>query len=58
MKIAMIGAGYVGLVSSVCFAELSHEVIIVDTISALRSMSFPRHARVGERLGGNWRKGL
>ncbi len=58
MKIAVIGAGYVGLVSSVCFAELGHEVIIVDTISALCSISFSRHVRVGERLGGTWRKEL
>lgn len=30
MKITMIGAGYVGLVSGVCFAELGHEVVCVD----------------------------
>ncbi|RAP75295.1 UDP-glucose dehydrogenase family protein [Paenibacillus montanisoli] len=30
MKIAVIGTGYVGLVSGVCFAELKHEVICVD----------------------------
>ena len=30
MKLAMIGSGYVGLVSGVCFAELEHEVICVD----------------------------
>lgn len=30
MKIAMIGAGYVGLVSGVCFSDFGHEVICVD----------------------------
>jgi UDPglucose 6-dehydrogenase len=30
MKIAMIGAGYVGLVSGACFSEFGHHVICVD----------------------------
>ena len=30
MKICMIGTGYVGLVSGVCFADLGNDVICVD----------------------------
>ena len=31
MKVTMIGAGYVGLVSGACFSDFGHEVIVVDT---------------------------
>ncbi len=34
MKIAMIGSGYVGLVSGVCFADFGHEVVCVDKDAA------------------------
>lgn len=30
MKLAMIGTGYVGLVSGVCFSDFGHEVVCVD----------------------------
>jgi UDPglucose 6-dehydrogenase len=33
MKIAMIGTGYVGLVSGVCFSDFGHDVICVDKMS-------------------------
>ncbi|WP_159997292.1 UDP-glucose/GDP-mannose dehydrogenase family protein [Roseomonas sp. 18066] len=45
MKIAMIGAGYVGLVSGACFAEFGTDVCVVDTeiskIEALREGRIP-----------------
>jgi UDPglucose 6-dehydrogenase len=31
VKICMVGAGYVGLVSGACFADFGHEVVCVDT---------------------------
>ncbi|OLP52747.1 UDP-glucose 6-dehydrogenase [Rhizobium rhizosphaerae] len=34
MKITMIGAGYVGLVSGVCFSDFGHDVICVDKDTA------------------------
>ena len=30
MKLCMIGTGYVGLVSGVCFADLGNNIICVD----------------------------
>jgi UDP-glucose 6-dehydrogenase len=30
MKVCIVGTGYVGLVTGVCFSELGHEVICVD----------------------------
>ena len=45
MKICMIGAGYVGLVSGTCFAELGNNVICVDNnsnkISKLKNGEIP-----------------
>jgi UDPglucose 6-dehydrogenase len=45
MKITVIGSGYVGLVSGVCFAKLGHEVVCVDKdekkISQLKSGVVP-----------------
>lgn len=45
MKIAMIGTGYVGLVSGVCFSDFGHDVICVDKnpdkIAMLRNGEVP-----------------
>ena len=45
MKVVMIGAGYVGLVSGACFADFGHEVVCVDKdarkIDALRNNVMP-----------------
>jgi UDPglucose 6-dehydrogenase len=45
MRVAMIGAGYVGLVSGVCFAEFGHNVTCVDKdatkIGSLRGGQMP-----------------
>ncbi|WP_138470126.1 UDP-glucose/GDP-mannose dehydrogenase family protein [Poseidonocella sp. HB161398] len=34
MKIVMLGTGYVGLVSGVCFSDFGHEVVCVDKMPA------------------------
>lgn len=45
MRVAMIGAGYVGLVSGACFADFGHRVCCVDKdparINALQQGSIP-----------------
>ena len=49
MRITVIGAGYVGLVSAACFAELGHEVFSVDNdqnkIASLKNGQVPIHER-------------
>jgi UDPglucose 6-dehydrogenase len=45
MRVAMIGTGYVGLVSGACFADFGHDVVCVDRdagkIDALRAGQIP-----------------
>jgi len=49
MRIAVVGSGYVGLVTGVCFADLGHEVVLVDNdekkVAALRNGEAPIHER-------------
>jgi len=47
MRIAVVGSGYVGLVTGACFADLGHEVVLVDNdekkLVALRNGEVPIH---------------
>src|SRR5947207_7213542 len=47
MHIAIVGSGYVGLVAGACFADLGHDVILVDVdepkLAALQSGNVPIH---------------
>ncbi len=47
MRIAVVGSGYVGLVAGACFAELGHDVILVDNdetkLKALQAGEVPIH---------------
>ncbi len=47
MRIAVVGSGYVGLVAGACFAELGHNVILVDNdekkLKALQNGEVPIH---------------
>ena len=46
-RIGIFGAGYVGLVTGACFAELGHEVrirdVVPETVDALRAGEVPIH---------------
>jgi UDPglucose 6-dehydrogenase len=47
MRITVVGSGYVGLVAGACFADLGHEVILVDNdqekLAALKAGRSPIH---------------
>src|SRR4051812_38406532 len=60
-RIAIFGAGYVGLVTGACFAELGHEVVVRDVvpdkIEALRRGEVPIHEPgLDELLARNTRR--
>jgi UDPglucose 6-dehydrogenase len=50
MRIAVVGSGYVGLVAGACFADLGHEVILVDNdqekLAALQAGQVPIHEKL------------
>ncbi len=63
MRLAVIGSGYVGLVASVCFSELGHEVICVDNdlrkLQSLERGEVPIHEQfLPELLGRHQGRGL
>src|SRR6516165_436642 len=62
MRVAMIGAGYVGLVSGACFADFGHQVACIDKdaekIGALKRGEIPIfEPGLGELLESNMRQG-
>jgi UDPglucose 6-dehydrogenase len=61
MRIAMVGAGYVGLVSAACFDDFGHDVVCIDKdahkIAALKCGEIPiyepgLHELVRSNVGG------
>jgi len=63
MRIAMVGSGYVGLVAGACFADLGHQVVIVDNdeakLEALKNGQVPIHEQfLPELLSRHRGKGL
>jgi UDPglucose 6-dehydrogenase len=59
MRIAVVGSGYVGLVAGACFADLGHDVILVDNdqqkLAALKSGEVPIHEKFLPELLGRHR---
>jgi UDPglucose 6-dehydrogenase len=59
MRIAVVGSGYVGLVAGACFADLGHDVILVDNdqqkLAALRDGEVPIHEKFLPELLGRHR---
>ena len=59
MRIAVVGSGYVGLVAGACFADLGHDVILVDNdqekLAALNNGQVPIHEKFLPELLGRHR---
>ena len=49
MRVAVVGSGYVGLVAGACFADLGHQVVLVDNdqakLAALKAGEIPIHEK-------------
>src|ERR1700761_6728625 len=62
MRIAMVGAGYVGLVSGACFSDFGHHVVCVDNdeqkVAALKRGEIPIYEPgLADLVGSNVREG-
>ncbi len=62
MKIAMVGSGYVGLVSGACFADFGHDVVCIDKdpakIESLQAGVMPIYEPgLAELVGSNVKAG-
>jgi UDPglucose 6-dehydrogenase len=62
MKIAMVGSGYVGLVSGACFADFGHDVVCIDKdpakIDSLKAGVMPIYEPgLAELVAGNVKAG-
>jgi UDPglucose 6-dehydrogenase len=62
MRIAMIGAGYVGLVSGACFSDFGHHVVCIDKdqekIATLKNGEIPIHEPgLADLVASNVRQG-
>ncbi len=62
MKIAMVGSGYVGLVSGACFADFGHDVVCIDKdpakIESLKAGIMPIYEPgLAELVGSNAKAG-
>jgi UDPglucose 6-dehydrogenase len=59
MRIAVVGSGYVGLVAGACFADIGHDVVLVDNdqkkLAALRNGLVPIHEKFLPELLGRHR---
>jgi len=59
MRIAVVGSGYVGLVTGACFADLGHEVVLVDNdekkLAELKQGDVPIHEKFLPELLGRHR---